>query len=100
MKYVWTWKGKFFGYISNEYLFTKRGICVGKINGNDIYDRQGRYIGEVMNDNRLITCRSKKNYRGPAAANCRGAVCGTHCNYAGYAMLAGYEEFQAYESFE
>ncbi|MBD7914224.1 hypothetical protein H9660_03605 [Clostridium sp. Sa3CUN1] len=100
MKYVWTWKGQFFGYISKDLLFTKTGKCVGKIDRNNIYDNRGIYIGEVMNNDRLITCISKKNYRGPIAPNCRGTYCGTYTNYVGYVMYAGYEEFPSYESFE
>ncbi|GKZ04062.1 hypothetical protein ANS017_26330 [Paraclostridium bifermentans] len=99
MNYVWTWKGKFFGYISNGYLFTKRGKCVGSLSGKDIYDRKGKYIGEIKNENRLITCKSKRNHRGPAAPNLRGGMCGSFCNYAGYAMYAGYEDFPGYETF-
>ncbi len=60
MEYVWTWGGKFFGYISNGYLFTQNGKCVGILQGTNIYDKHGKYIGELMNDNRLITCTSKK----------------------------------------
>ena len=99
MTYVWTWKGKFFGYISNGHLYTKKGKCVGVLRDNHIYNRQGKYIGEVKNDNRLITCKSKKSWRGPSAPNSIGSSCGSYANYAGYAMYAGYEDFPGYESF-
>ncbi|MCR1821722.1 4-fold beta flower protein [Terrisporobacter muris] len=99
MKYVWTWKGKFFGYINNGYLFTKSGKCVGVLSGKDIYGRNGKYIGEVMNNDRLITCKSKRNYSGPSAPYINGGACGTYGNYCAYGMYGGYEDFPEPNSF-
>lgn len=99
MKHVWTWRGKFFGYISNDCLFTKKGKCVGQLDNDMIYDRNGKYIGEVMNNDRLITCNSKMNWRGQSAPNYNGASCGSYCNYVGYAMYSGYQDFPSYENF-
>ena len=99
MKYVWTWGGKFFGYISNGYLFTQNGKCVGILQGTDIYDRHGKYIGELMNDDRLITYTSKKGFYGPAAPNIIGSACTSYADYVGYVMYAGYEDFPGPEEF-
>ncbi|WP_341271538.1 4-fold beta flower protein, partial [Enterobacter hormaechei] len=40
---VWTWKGKYFGYISNNNLYTYRGKHVGKFSGDNVFDRYGIY---------------------------------------------------------
>ncbi len=97
MEWVWTWKGISFGYIVNGNLRTHDGKHVGKFYDDEIYGRDGRYLGEIKNENRLITCKSKKNRRkssfAPYAKNAG------YANYAGYAMYAGYEDFPSPKSF-
>ena len=93
MQNLWTWGGTFFGYRNGDQLFTHRGKCVGRFQGNDIYGRRGEYLGEVMNDDRLITNVSKRSWRGASASNVQGGAIGRYANYAGYAMYAGHEDF-------
>lgn len=99
MKHVWTWGGKFFGYISNGYLFTQKGKCVGALDNEIIYGRNGKYIGEIINDDRLITNKSRKSWCGASAPNMISGMCGSYCNYVGYVMYAGYEDFPLQEEF-
>ena len=100
MIWMWTWGGKCFGYLDGEDLWTYAGKHIGKLQGADIYDPQGRYLGEVMNDSWLITCTSKKGWRGYAFAP-YGSRSGyaPYANYAGYTMYAGYEDFPDPKSF-
>lgn len=70
------------------------GKHVGKLRGDEIFGQDGQYLGEVKNDNRLITNLSKKSRRGPGFtpyANRVGHV--PYVNYVGYVMYAGYEDF-------
>ena len=97
---VWTWKGKYFGYISNNNLYTYRGKHVGKFSGDNVFDRYGKYIGEIMSNNRLITSRHKRNLRGSSFTPSNGGSRGRYANYSGYAMYAGYEDFPLPEEFE
>jgi len=94
MDWVWTWKGRCFGYIDNDCLWTYDGRHVGKIIDGEIYGRDGKYLGEVKNDNRLITNKSKKSGRSYSFTPYSKRVgYAKYVNYAGYAMYAGYEDF-------
>ena len=95
MDWLWTWGGVSFGYFDGDDLVTHDGRHVGRKNDDgEIYSPQGRYLGEVRNDNRLITNKAKKGWVGFAFApfGRRGAYA-RYANYAGYAMYAGFEDF-------
>jgi hypothetical protein len=61
MDWFWNWGGECFGYRDGDSVFTYFGKEVGRFDGEEIYGSNGRYLGEVMSDNRLITSRSKKS---------------------------------------
>lgn len=62
MDWLWNWGGEYFGYREGDSLFTYFGHEVGRFDGEEIFGSNGRYLGEVMSDNRLITSRSKKSW--------------------------------------
>lgn len=93
MKYLWTWGGTFFGYETGGLLFTHRGKCVGRFNGKDVYGKRGEYLGELMDEERLISDRSKRSWRGSAAPNVQGGAIARFTNYVGYVMYVGYKDF-------
>jgi hypothetical protein len=53
MGWFWNWGGECFGYRDGESLFTYFGKEAGRFDGEEIYGSNGRYLGEVMSDNRL-----------------------------------------------
>lgn len=55
MEWFWTWGGECFGYRNGDSLFTYFGREAGRFDGEEIYGRDGRYLGEIRNNNRLIT---------------------------------------------
>lgn len=61
MKTIYTNQGSFFGYIDKNYLFTYKGICVGKLQNDEIYSPNGMYLGEISKLNYLVKNISKKN---------------------------------------
>jgi hypothetical protein len=63
---VWTWRGKYFGYIDGDNLWSRDGRHVGKIKEDSIYNSAGKYVGEVRNENRLITSMNKRGRDGPS----------------------------------
>jgi hypothetical protein len=77
-------------------LWTHDGYHVGRFEGDEIYGPDGRYLGEIMNNDRLITCLSKNSWRSggfsPYASRV-GFV--PFVDYVGYVMYAGYEDFPA-----
>ena len=78
MKALWTWGGTFFGHFY----------------GDEVSGPDGRYLGEIKSDNRLITCMSKKSWwtgRFTPRANRVGFV--PYVDYVGCVMYAGYEDF-------
>ena len=101
MNWVWTWGGRCFGYMDGDDLWTHDGRHVGRVSKDregEIYGPNGRYLGEIRNDNRLITNVSKKSWAGFGFAPYgRRAGFAKYADYAGYAMYAGHEEFPAPE---
>jgi hypothetical protein len=53
MANMWTWGGEYFGYTSEDSLFAYTGVEVGRIRDGEVYGADGRYLGEVRNNNRL-----------------------------------------------
>lgn len=100
MDWFWTWRGKCFGYRIDDRLFTYRGKQAGRIDGEEVYGRDGLYLGEIRNGNRLITHKAKKNWKRAAFAPVRGGSYAKYANYVGYVMYVGYEDFPLPESFQ
>jgi hypothetical protein len=99
MDWFWTWGGTSFGYRVGDRLFRHDGKQVGRFEGDEVYDVDGRYLGEVRNGNRLITHRSKTSWRKAGFAPTRGTSYVRYVNYVGYVMYAGYQDFPEPESF-
>lgn len=99
MTNLWTWKGTYFGYLSDDLIITHRGTCAGRLSGEEIYDERGRYIGELRNGNRLITHKGKRSRTGSPAPNIRYGARVRYTNYVGYVMYAGFEDFPLPDSF-
>ena len=99
MDWFWTWGGKSFGYRVGDSLFRHDGLEVGRFYGDEVFGGDGRYLGEIQNDNRLIRSRSKSLRRQAAFTPRRGGSYVKYTNYVGYVMYAGYEDFPAPESF-
>ena len=98
MENVWTWSGKYFGYISNGILFTHKGKSAGKLQNNNIFDRQGRYLGEVINKCRLRTHKKFKDFKGPACPDVIGSPYALP-NLPEYAEDSAFEDFPSPETF-
>jgi len=99
MNWFWTWGGECFGYREHDALYAYHGLQVGQFHGEEIYGADGRYLGEVMSDDRLITHKSKKNWRQSPFSPLRYGSYARYANYAGYAMYAGYENFPSPDAF-
>ena len=60
MKLLWEWNGSFFGFRDKFDLWTYDGRQVGRFYGEEVYGPDGRYLGELLHNNRLITCLKKE----------------------------------------
>ncbi len=100
MAWLWTRGGKCFGYRDGDDLRTYYGHHVGRFSGDTVYDRHGRYLGEIRSGNRLIRRKSGSSVRGFSFTPwAKGAAYAKYADYAGYAMYAGYEDFPGPETF-
>jgi hypothetical protein len=99
MDWFWTWGGECFGYRVDDKLFTYNGLQIGRFDEDEVYGSDGRYLGEVMSKNRLITHRSKGSYRHSGFTPARSGSYARYASYVGYAMFAGYEDFPSPENF-
>ncbi len=91
---LWSWGGKYIGNTYGEILYSKKGNPIGLFVNDELYDFSGKYIGEKRDYNRLIVNKSSKRKRISLHSKpCN--MCGTsYCDYAGNAMLVGYEDFK------
>ena len=99
MDWFWTWEGKCFGYRVDDHLFTYRGKQAGRFEGKAVYGHDGMYLGEILNDNRLITHKAKKREQRSSFAPVQGSSYAKYADYAGFVMYVGYEDFPLPESF-
>ena len=97
--WFWTWGGKCFGYREGDQLFAYHGLQVGIFHDDEVYGADGRYLGDVMNKDRLITDRGKKNWRQSSFSPVRYGGYARYANYVGYAMYAGHEDFPSPDDF-
>ena len=93
MQWLWTWGGTSFGYRSDDALFTHKGKQVGRFHDDEVYGPDGRYLGEIKSENRLITNRSKKSRIRSGFTPRPGGSYARYVNYVGYVMYVGYEDF-------
>jgi hypothetical protein len=100
MDWFWTWGGECFGYREGDQLFAYHGLQVGEFHGEEVYGRDGRYLGEVMSENRLITHRGKKGWRQSSFTPVRYGSYARYANYVAYVMYAGYEDFPSPDDFK
>lgn len=92
----WAWGGKFIGYEQDGILYKHTGEPIGKFYGEELYDFNGKYIGEIKNDKRLIVNLGKKGHvKSCTSKPCSHSAIAPYCDYASYAMYAGYEDFEA-----
>lgn len=97
MEWLWTWKGRCFGYTDGKYLWTYKGYHVGKFYDNEIYGANGRYLGELKN-NHLITKKSKKRQlKRKFTPLVRRGNHSKYSNKSGSSMPSGYEDFPELE---
>lgn len=93
MNWLWTWGGISFGYRDGDDLWTHDGRHVGRFQEDQVFDRHGQYLGELMNGDRLIR-RKSFGVRGYSfTPYARRAGFARYANYVGYVMYAGYEDF-------
>lgn len=90
----WAWGGKYIGKRSGDTLYSSNGKPIGKFYSDGLYDFSGRYIGEIRNKNRIIVnCSSRSKRHSVSGKPCDH--CGiSYCDYVGYVMYAGYEDFR------
>jgi hypothetical protein len=97
---VLNWGWECFGYRVDDKLFAYHRVQVGRFDEDEVYGSDGRYLGEIMSKNRLITHRGNKNYRHSGFAPVRHGSYARYANYAGYAMYAGFEDFPSPDEFK
>jgi hypothetical protein len=68
MLWLRTWTGKPFGFRDGDDLWTERGRHVGVFYDREVYGPDGRYLGELMALNRLVTDIAKKQRTKPGFA--------------------------------
>jgi hypothetical protein len=89
----WSWTGRPVGYRERNYLYNWNHDAVGQFKGQDVYDPDGKYLGEVRS--RLLTRNpSRAEWRWKAfTAPPSGMQHPRPSQHADRAMLPGFEDF-------
>ena len=96
MQWLWTWGGRFFGYREGDVLRTYDGRHVGRFEGNEVYDRHGHYLGEIIREeNRLIRNRSKAKRTSSFTPVAKASPAKKLVDFGEFTPFEGYEDFPA-----
>jgi hypothetical protein len=61
--WFWTCAGEALAYREVDALFSCEGRQIGQFRGDEIYGRQGNYLGEIARTGRLVTQLNKLRWR-------------------------------------
>lgn len=62
----WNCNGKFIGNAANDYLYSKEGKPIGFFIGKELYDFDGKYLAEIVYENRLaVNIFNKERFISP-----------------------------------
>ncbi|WP_157466314.1 hypothetical protein [Colwellia sp. MT41] len=100
MQWLWTWKGKSFGFRNNDELRLQDGTHVATFRGDEVFDFQGHYLGEIRSENRLITKKSsKRKKRSRSSKKMKMVARVGRVNYVANVNIIGHENFPEKDSF-
>ena len=90
----WNWGGSYIGVRQKDYLVSCDGTILGKFYGKEIYDQNGKYIGELGRNDRLVKNGTKDGFRRPAfSPSVKGTITAPFKDCAPYPMVPGIEDF-------
>lgn len=90
----WNWGGTYIGVRQKDYLVACDGTVIGKFYGKEIYNPEGKYIGELGKNDRLIKRATKENFRRPAfSLYIKGTLTSPVNDYAPYPDMPGISNF-------
>lgn len=60
---LWTWSGRYFGYLDGGHLWSSDGRHVGRSVRDDIFDPDGNYLCQIAFSNRLRVAKADRLLR-------------------------------------
>lgn len=103
IEWLWTWGGVYFGYRKGEWLFSYEGIGVGRFVGDEVFDANGKYLGELGSTGQEVrlTASNYKNNRVVAAFSPKAEKAyERRANRFPEKAYCGYQDFPLPESFK
>lgn len=95
MERFWTWSGRYIGVRQKDYLVSVEGRVLGRFYGEELYNANGNYIGEVQKENRIIKNRNKEIQKRPIfSRSIRGYVTGRLSDASAYPLIGSFEDFE------
>lgn len=91
MTALYTWDGRYCGFIRNGYLFDTDAEYRGWVdNDGDAFDASGNFIGELVDENYILrrTTRAQPARRAPRATPARPSIPARRANRVGRARRA------------
>jgi hypothetical protein len=94
VEWLWTWSGESVGYREGDGLWTHNGGDIGRFHGDEVYGPDGRYLGELIDGERLITAKFRlKAHREIFTPQPPRAKSPRRDRLPGYRIPTGYADF-------
>jgi hypothetical protein len=95
MTRIFHWSGEYFGFITNDRLFDLASNYLGWVTEDGrVWKRDGRFLGEVVNDNYILrrTSMAEPAIRATRAIPATPAIPALAANRAARAIRAGWTD--------
>ena len=92
-RWLYSSRGEPIAFVNGEDVFSSSGRYVGRLDGNEVW--HGRYIGEVVDDDRFLRRRGKGGVdRGRGGIPGSPGVPGRPGNKGGHGLPGSYEDIE------
>jgi hypothetical protein len=92
--WFWTCAGKALAYRETDALFSCEGTQIGCFQGDEIYGRDGNYLGEVASTGRLTTKLSKLRWRRSGFFPSRSRTLDPPPDMISETIVSGFKDFK------
>ena len=89
---IYRWNGEYFGFLYNGRLFDKHSIYLGWVDENEVWKKDGTYLGEIIDGSYILrrTSIATRAIRAIRATPATPAIPASKANIAARAIRSSY----------